>query len=171
MKRKIDIDFIIVPKSFERTQPSTKKMNAVRDYVYVHGKLDRPITLYGCTLIDGYIRYLIAKEFGFRQVPCVFASKRALNTNKKVPHTFITGVFDGCSKQYTWKVKRRWGIFNEPLIRAGDRVLVKSRSKHGNDTAVVTVSGVFSSSNPDLYNRHKPIVKRLKGASDQCRRK
>ena len=152
----IRLSDIIVPKSFEKTQPSKKKLDTVKAYVNEHGKLDKPIVLDGNMLTDNYVRYLVAIECGFEKVPYITSQEyrdRDIDPNK--PMTYIAGKFDGSDKEYFWKVTK------DISIEVGDKVMVKSkRVNGGNGTAVVTVTKVFTSDS-DKMLRHKPVIKKL----------
>lgn len=158
--KKIKTDSIIIPKSFQKTPPGQKKMDAVRSYVHENGKLDRPVVLAGKELVDNYIRYLVAVEFGFEEIPYIPASKYRKTETDLIP-TYIVGKFEDNDREYTWRVKKRM------QIEVGDVVQVKSKCKDGSNTATVTVTKVFSSNDTKLL-RHKPVIKKLKGASAKC---
>jgi len=150
----ININEIIVPKSFSK--PSEKKMDAVRRHMEKHGVLDQPVVLQGDLLVDGYVRYLVAKEYKMERIPFVQSSD--LNNIEK-PTMFIVGKFKYCDKEYTWRVP------SKIKIKVGDRALVDS--KYGkNGHAVVTVLKVFESEDKDMM-RHKPIIKKLKAAKQK----
>lgn len=153
----IRVSNIIVPKSFENSQPSEEKLNKVRAYVDEHGKLDKPIVLDGNTLTDNYIRYLIAVEFGFEKVPYITSQEYRDREVKEENHmTYIVGKFEDNDKEYIWKVTKNISI------NVGDKVLVKSKCKNGkNGTAVVTVAQVFTSDSDHML-RHKPVIKKVK---------
>ena len=147
----ININEIIIPNSF--TKPNEKKMEVVRKHMEKHGCLDQPVVLHGDMLVDGYVRYLVAKEYEMERIPFIQSSD--LNNIDK-PTTFIVGKFKHCDKEYTWRVP------NKIKIHVGDRALVDS--KYGkNGRAVITVLKVFESEDKDMM-RHKPIIKKLKAA-------
>lgn len=158
--KKIKTQAIIIPKSFLKTPPGQKKMDAVRSYVRENGKLDRPVVLAGKELVDNYVRYLVALEFGFDEIPYIPVSEYRKNEPDMIP-TYIVGKFEGNDREYTWRVKKRM------QVEVGDIVQVKSKCKDGSNTATVTVVKVFSSDDTKLL-RHKPVIKKLKGASAKC---
>lgn len=152
----IKLSKVIIPKSFSDSKPQEWKMENVRTYVKEHGELDKPIVLDGSMLVDGYIRYVIAKEFGFREVPYLTVREyREQNQIDDGATTYIVGKFNGSEKEYTWRLTKN------VQIEVGDSVLVKSRCKDGSDVAAVTVVNVFTSDDPHML-RHKPIIKKLK---------
>ena len=155
MKESIRLSKIIVPESFKRSDPIEHKLNKVRDYVREHGKLDKPIVLDGNMLTDNYVRYLVAKEFGFDEVPCVSTKEyRDVKNTIEMPATYIVGEFKDNPKEYIWRVP------NGISVEVGDMVLVKSKFKDDNK-AVVTVGRVFQSDDVDML-KHKTVIKKLK---------
>ena len=153
----IKLENIIIPKSFEQSKPSQKKIDKVKEYVNEHGKLDKPIVLDGNMLTDSYVRYLVAIECGFEKVPYITTQEyRDQSLEPSMPMTYIAGKFEGNEKEYIWKVTKNISI------EVGDKVMVKSKRVNGNNgTAVVTVTKVFTSDS-DKMLRHKPVIKKLK---------
>lgn len=155
MKETIRLSKIIVPDSFKRSNPTENKLNHVRDYVNEHGKLDKPIVLDGNMLTDNYIRYLVAKEFGFDEVHCVSSKEYRDRKNViEMPATYIAGAFKNNPKEYIWRVP------NGMSVEVGDMVLVRSKFKDDNK-AVVTVGRVFQSDDIDML-KHKKVIKKLR---------
>ena len=69
----ININDIKIPAEFEMTPPRKAKMDRKRRYYNEHGQFDKPIVLkQNLELTDGYIGYLLSKEFGLRYVECCF---------------------------------------------------------------------------------------------------
>lgn len=72
-KEVIDINKIKITWQFEKTQPKWWKMVRARERYLKKGFLDEPITIhimYGeYILVDGYTRYLVAKESKLTKVP------------------------------------------------------------------------------------------------------
>ena len=63
----IDIDDIKIKKNFKYV--STEKVNNAKEYFMQHNKFDNPIVLdFKGILLDGYSRYIAAKELGLKQV-------------------------------------------------------------------------------------------------------
>ena len=153
----IRLSEIIVPESFKSSKPSKDKMNKVREYVKEYGKLDKPIVLDGNMLTDNYVRYLVAVELGFKEIPYITLQEhrdRKVDSNNLM--TYIVGKFEGNDKEYIWKVTK------DISLEVGDKVLVKSKCKNGKDrVAVVTVVKVFTSDSDNML-RHKPVIKKLK---------
>lgn len=152
----IKVSKIVIPKSFSDSKPQDHKLNSVRSYVEKHGELDKPIVLDGQMLVDNYIRYLVAKDCGFKEVPYITLREyREQNNADDNTTTYIIGKFSGSEKEYTWRLTKNIDI------NVGDYVLVKSKFKDGSDVTVVNVVKVFTSDDPHML-RHKPIIKKLK---------
>ena len=153
----VGIGDIIVPKSFGT--PRESKMNTVREHMEKYGTLDKPVVLQGDLLVDGYVRYLVAKEYGMKRVPCVQTSE--LNTvDDNKPNTYIIGRFKSSNKEYVWKLP------NKISVEVGDCVLVDSRFAKKN-RAVVTVVRVFHSDDKDMLH-HKSVIKKLHTNKNNC---
>lgn len=148
----IEIWKIVVPNSFAKTKPSEKKLNAVRKHVEKYAALDKPVVLQGDLLIDGYVRYLVAKEYEMKRIPYVQTSDlKTIDENK--PPKYIIGRFETSMKEYVWKLPHKVNV------EIGDRVLVDSRFNKKN-RGVVTVVKVFTSTNKEML-RHKKVIKKL----------
>lgn len=148
----INIDEIVVPDSLLNSLPKQKKIDYVRNYYEQHNNLDKPVVIQNGILVDNYIRYLVAKEVGMTEIPYLTKEEyqETFACDKSVV-TYITGKFEHCKKEYTWKVTR------DIHFEIGDKALVKS----GKKVAIVTVAKVFTSDNPALL-RHKVVLKKIK---------
>ena len=153
---KIKLSDIIIPESFKNSVPNENKLNYVREYVKNNNKIDKPIVTNGNILTNNYTRYLVAVEYGLKEVPYVTVHEYKKDKNN-MPITYIIGKFKNNDKEYVWKVTKNVDI------HIGDKVLVRSKCKNNNNRAqVVTVVGMFTSDNVKLMTRHKPIIKKLK---------
>lgn len=67
----VPLEEIIVSEEFLHSNPNPIKTQAVIDYVEKHGHLDKPIWLEknSLLLVDGYRRYLVAKQLKMSHVP------------------------------------------------------------------------------------------------------
>lgn len=67
----VPLEEIIVSEEFLHSNPNPIKTQAVIDYVKKHGHLDQPIWLEknSLLLVDGYRRYLVAKQLKMSHVP------------------------------------------------------------------------------------------------------
>lgn len=167
----IDIESVIVPDIFSKSHPREEKLQVIRDYYKINNRLDKPLVLTkDYVLVDNYLRYLIAKEFGVRSVAYVYV----FETSGKQEHeqadenrtvTYIVGKFYKCDKEYVWQNPK------DIPVKVGDSVLVKSMDKKRkkNTVAVVSVTNVFKSNNPAL-KRHKSIIKVFKNINNKNER-
>ena len=125
MKATVKLSSIKIPKSYEATIPSEKKVKTKRKK-YRKGKL-RDITINtDGFLINGYINYLILKENNVEDVEVnIVAIKK--NDNSNVPEsyrntrtTYIYGKHpnDKSEKIYTWRIPNTesWKEFSETVL-------------------------------------------------------
>lgn len=146
------ISDIIIPDEFTKTTPKNSKVERIREYFNVYNSIDEPITISsGNVLMDGYIRYLIAKENNIQSIPCIISDK---NLNLKKPMKYIAGSFDN-GLEYIWKIR------NKLDVNVGDKVLVANK----NGSAVVTVVKVFYSNDRNKL-RHKPVLQIVQRANE-----
>lgn len=152
----IELSSITIPASFRRCRPKECKLTTVRNFVRTHGKLDKPIVVNaGNVLADGYVRYLIAKEFGFDKVPVT----NVHNTKKKTSnHTeYIVAKFNTGNKQYVWK--NPCGLD----LNVGDMIQVWTNNSNGKlIKAIVTIVSIFNSDDVELQ-KHKNVIRKVKG--------
>ena len=60
---------IIIPDYLAESVPNEAKMNRVKRYFLKYGELDKPIIInHKKELVDGYIRYLVLKEFDVEDI-------------------------------------------------------------------------------------------------------
>lgn len=138
------ISDIIIPDEFTKTTPKNSKVESIREYFNVYNTIDEPVTISpNNVLMDGYIRYLIAKENNMQSIPCVISDK---NFKSKIPVKYIVGKFDNGS-EYIWKIR------NKLDVNVGDKVIVANK----NGRAIVSVVKIFSSSDKNKL-RHKPVL-------------
>lgn len=155
----MNLSDIIVPGVFKKSKPKESKLSRIRNYVLEHGTLDKPIIINSDNVIvDNYIRYLIATEQGLQEVPVVLVekhrNKRLSQTEISLPMTYVVGKFYRCDKEYIWKNNK------DLTIEVGDKIRVVSKDKHKEKigTAVVTVTRIFKSDNPN-YLKYRPVIK------------
>lgn len=140
----IAISDVKILDSFKKSVPKKFKLERIKDYVNVYNNIDKPITLTeDGVLIDGYTRYLVAKELNIKTVPYTVIQS-------KLKNKYIVGKFKKNSKTYIWK------IHNKIDVNVGDRVLVVNKNKK----SVVNVVSVFESDNVNML-KHKPVIKVL----------
>ncbi len=147
----INISEIVIPDSLLNSSPRQKKIDYAMRYFKQHKELDKPVVIQDGVLVDNYIRYLVAKKVGLSEIP--YLTKEEYDekfSSEKPVTTYITGKFEHCKKEYTWKITR------DIHFEIGDKALVKS----GKKVAIVTVAKVFTSDNPALL-RHKIVLKKV----------
>ena len=185
---KIDIEYIKIPKSFKRTRPREEKLDKVRNYFDEWGKLDKPITIDDdYMLVDGYSRYVVAKEKGMKLVPVIqdFGVKdmadieTAFNDNDtdsflpdpayfkqkykehldKGESEYIKGVFISNDSPFAKEYTwiNRKGLF----IDVGDIVKVKVVIGNQHRTGIVRVTEKFWSSNEPEHRSVTSIVSKV----------
>lgn len=146
------ISDIVISDGFTKTTPNISKVERIREYFNVYNTIDEPVTISsGNVLIDGYIRYLIAKENNIQSIPCVISDK---NFKPKKPMKYIVGSFDNGS-EYIWKIR------NKLDVNVGDKVLVANK----NGRAIVSVVKIFFSSDKNKL-RHKPVLQIVQRANE-----
>lgn len=146
------ISDIIIPDEFTKTTPKNSKIERIREYFNAYNTIDKPVTISSSNiLMDGYIRYLIAKEKNIQSIPCIISDK---NFTPKRPCKYIVGSFDN-GLEYIWKIR------NKLDVNVGDKVLVANK----NGSAVVNVVKVFCSNDKDKL-RHKPVLQIVQRANE-----
>ena len=125
MKATVKLSSIKIPKSYEATIPSEKKVKTKKKK-YRKGKLqDITINTDGF-LINGYINYLILKENNVEDAEVNIVDIKK-NDNSNVPEsyrntntTYIYGKHpnDKSEKIYTWRIpnKENWRKFSETVL-------------------------------------------------------
>jgi hypothetical protein len=68
------LEQIVVSKEFLNSHPSVEKIQQVIDHVKRTGYLDEPIMVNRDTkiIMDGYIRYIVAKKVGINLAPIIY---------------------------------------------------------------------------------------------------
>lgn len=144
----ITITDVVILDGFKNTIPKESKLNRVREYISKYGEIDEPIVItQDNTLLDGYTRYLIAKELGFEEIPYVTLKEHYKQRISIKPRKYIVGHFEN-GMEYMWKIR------NKLNVQVGDRVLVANK----NGKAVVSVVDVIESDDKEM-RKHKPVLK------------
>ncbi len=67
----VNISDIKLPSYILNSTPSGHTVEKVRNYYIQNGEFDKPVTISkDMYLMDGYVRYLIAKEFDLNEIQC-----------------------------------------------------------------------------------------------------
>lgn len=162
MKTKIiKLDKIIIADTFLNTAPSEKKVNAVRNYYKQHGEFDKPIVLSkNNILLDGYIRYIVAKENGLQEIEYATVmpkeqEQQTNNQNRTI--TLIKGKFPDNDKEYIWRLP-----FNKDVnVEIGDTAIVNVKVRGKKSRSAVKVVDVFQSNDYNMI-KHRLVVKVIK---------
>lgn len=159
MSNVIEMNKVIISKAFKSTYPKSHKLENVRNYFEHYGELDKPIVINNSNvLVDGYVRYLIALEYGLDVIPFVYVQEYKEYNNNILdnPVPFITGVFEDGNKEYVWKNDK-----NIP-IEIGDKVEVRSWNcqKKRVDKMIVIVTNTFESDLSSML-RHKSVISKV----------
>lgn len=131
----VDISDIFISEAFRKSPPRQEKIDKNIAYYKEHSTIDEPLKLLQDNrLVDGYARYVAAKECGAASLPCIILQ----------PFRFIKGYHVQGEKIYTWK-------FKGMDIKEGDVVLVEcmiqGRIKH----KPITVTEVYDSHEEDIF--------------------
>jgi hypothetical protein len=144
----MDLEDIKIKDSFTNTIPSERKMEKCRDNWRSYGTQDRYIVINKDNeLIDGYIMYLVLKEFGVKDAQVMFYSRKDWKLHsvkgKTIPAyrtestTYIYGVHPNspCENIYVWRIPKNWDWMMQH-IEVGDKVYCQT--KFGISPVVVT---------------------------------
>ena len=119
---------IKIPKCFAKTQPSPTKLVNCAAYCRKFGTLDKPITINkDKVLVDGYVRYLVAKKLHMDDVPVV---------NQRPVRIYVKGKHNPDGKDYWWIVKKKDENKFIEKSHVGDHILVDT--KKGERIIVIT---------------------------------
>lgn len=160
------IDDIIIPKVMTDSTPKESKMNRYRSKYKKTLSQDRYIVVNknGC-LVDGYIMYLVLKEFGVKECQVIISkttddNAKTIPRYKKMRTAYIYGTHTGdCfngDKIYVWRVPNSWG--NADLmaesIQIGD--IVTASTHYGKYP--VEVTGILVTNNCPLNMSIKTLT-------------
>lgn len=71
----VPIERIVIPPHMEKSTPREWKLERVRKRLGTKNRLDKPITVdRDYVLLDGYTRYLVAKEIKLKYVPIIWCN-------------------------------------------------------------------------------------------------
>ncbi|SDY83765.1 host factor-I protein [Thermoactinomyces sp. DSM 45892] len=74
----VELDRIQIPFELEQSKPREEKLDRIRQHLEKTGELDTCIVVHQETmlLVDGYTRYIVAKERGIASVPVRWGNLR-----------------------------------------------------------------------------------------------
>lgn len=130
---------IKITEAFANTHPNPKKIQTKKDRWMKTGRQDKYIVVdKKNNLVDGYITYLIMKEFGIEEVKVIRSHKKDLDKKIKEPSyrtentTYVWGVHPNSpnEKLYVWRVPSNdnWKEFMEN-ISVGDMIFCFAKGK------------------------------------------
>lgn len=140
---------IKIKDCFLNSTPKCEKVNDCRIFWNANHKQDRYIVVnHDNELIDGYIQYLILKEYGVEFAEVKISNKRKNSWNRKLEckyknhyrnnkTVYIYGVHPNSksTKERVWRVPNSWTGWEEDLL-PGDSIIVKT--KRGLKPIVIT---------------------------------
>ena len=134
MVEKMKLEHIHVSKSFKRTKPNLNKVEKYKKYYLENGIQAKPIVLgKGNKLVDGYIQYLILKEFGEVEAEVVHLDKEEKKVELKPCYlnkatTYIYGIHpkSRSKKERVWRVPGNWDNWADNLC-VGDLIMCDTK--------------------------------------------
>lgn len=146
------LDEIKIPSKYSK--PNSEKLEKCRKYYRNHGQLDRDIIVDDEGFIrDGYVGYLVLKEFGIKETIVVCNSSMKPQSYKEKETIYVFGCHKPRVKEYCWRVSK--GTRYIENLEVGHRVIVNT--KHGNK--VVTVTRIEKLDKPPVTGKIKKVVK------------
>lgn len=140
------ISDIKVPYIFLNSPPNSHKIKKCKDYYYKYGKLDKPITINkNGILIDGYVRYVVAKELGLKECPVC----------KQEIRIYVKGRHSVPGKMYWWMVKKQDEEMFINKVNIGDSIYVNTKK----GICPVVVTSIKTRINPPIQKKIKTVVK------------
>lgn len=135
---RIKLSDIIIPKAFTDHPPKENKVEICRHFWKYAHKQDREIVVDKDNVIrDGYIQYLVLKEFGVEEV--LVAKQRCfaetIYRNKRTTYIYGLHPRDKSNKERVWRVPNSWIGWEKDLL-PGDRILV--HTEYGIKSIVIT---------------------------------
>ena len=136
----VNINDIKISESFLKTSPSEYKMNKYRQKWLKTGRQQKYIVLgKEGYLVDGYIQYLILKQFGEEEVKCIYSHEKLKEkdinldpTYRTIKTTYIWGIHPNSNdkKMYVWRIPNSngWDSFRKN-IKVGDMVFCFAKNK------------------------------------------
>ena len=151
----IPIKDIIISDEFMYSNPRSTKMERARDYYERTGEFDKPIIVAeDGTLVDGYIRYLIAREKGLKYVTCIQAAQFVKGK--------IIGEKDGkktvSDKIYEWRVPYDKSAPDQYFKKIGDILMVEVKRKDKMGFAMMIVEKVVFSTDATRHVNRRRVV-------------
>lgn len=129
--KKIKLDYIIIPKVFLESKPSEMKIEKCRNKWRKYKKQPKLLIIdEDNVLVDGYIQYLVLKEFGHEEGNYILKheSKKEKSSYRNIPTTYIYGTHPNSkdTKTYMWRVPESWNGWVDN-VQIGDTVMCATK--------------------------------------------
>lgn len=149
------LDDIKIRDSFINSKPNEEKMQMKTVEYNNSGKLKPIIVDENNVLIDGYISYLILKQFEIENTRVIVKEKYNLKTFMNKPIYYVYGIHKNGGKEYVWFIPN--GHVNSFIgnVLPGDKVLVNT--KNGNKK--ITITRIVLLDNPPAKQRIRKVVR------------
>ena len=130
--KKIKLDYIIIPKVFLESKPSEMKIEKCRNKWRKYNKQPKLLIIdEDNVLVDGYIQYLVLKEFGHEEGNYILKheSKKEKSSYRNIPTTYIYGTHPNSkdTKTYIWRVPKNWTNWADN-IQIGDTIICSTKN-------------------------------------------
>ena len=130
--KKIKLDYIIIPKVFLESKPSEMKIEKCRNKWRKYNKQPKLLIIdEDNVLVDGYIQYLVLKEFGHEEGNYILKheSKKEKSSYRNIPTTYIYGTHPNSkdTKTYMWRVPESWNGWVDN-VQIGDTVMCATKN-------------------------------------------
>ena len=84
----LKLDEVYITKAFKSVQPKQSKIENVEKYFKQHGRLDKPIIVTinnnKYYIEDGYLRYIVARDNGMKDIPCEMGNSEDVKLYKRL---------------------------------------------------------------------------------------
>lgn len=149
------LDDIKIRDSFVNSKPNEEKMQMKTVEYNNSGKLKPIIVDENNVLIDGYISYLILKQFEIENTRVIVKEKYNLKKFINKPTYYVYGIHKTSGKEYSWFIPS--GCVDSFIRKAlpGDKVLVNTR----NGNKKVTITRIVLLDNPPVKHRIRKVIK------------
>ena len=127
MKQTMKLSNIIIKQDFKNSKPSPVKMAQCREN-WLRGIIDRKIVVTDDNVLrDGYVLYLILKEYGVPEFTVTVEDTKTDNTYKSQETIYVFGKHpNSVNNTYVWRVSNKWNK-NFKKFQLGDTIFCYTR--------------------------------------------
>lgn len=157
--KNMKLDAIKIRDSFANSKPNKSRMKRKR-YLYKYYGIYKSIVVDGNdVLIDGYMTYLILKEFGVKSTKVVNLGEKYYTSKffKEKEIYYLYGIHSGNDKEYVWVIPENKVDKIIGQVLPGDQVIVNTM--YGKET--VTVTRIELLKNPPVDRPIRSVVGRI----------